>query len=167
MARIPPAVVAGVAALAQVTIARRARSTPASRLAAAPVAVVSVGVIAGSVAGFRREKTTVNPLDPDQATALVTAGPYRLSRNPMYLGMAGLLLTHALARRSWSAALPAAVYVAIMDQTQIPAEEAALRGTFGSAYDDYAGRVPRWLRPLSKRGVTAAVTRARAGGGSV
>lgn len=102
-----------------------------------------------SVVGFRRADTTVNPVDVKDASSLVQAGPYRLSRNPMYVGMAGLLFAHAVGRRSWIALVPLVGYVVVMDRTQIPAEENALREKFGADYDDYAFRVPRWLNPCA------------------
>lgn len=64
----------------------------------------------------------------------------------MYVGMAGLLLARAVARRSWVAVLPVFGFVAVIDRMQIPAEEAAMAELFGHDYADYAVRVPRWLR---------------------
>lgn len=68
----------------------------------------------------------------------------------MYVGMAGLLFAHAVGRRSWLALVPLVGYVVVMDRTQIPAEENALREKFGADYDDYALRVPRWLNPCAR-----------------
>ena len=45
---------------------------------------------------FRNDKTTVNPLSPEKATKLVTRGIFKLSRNPMYLGMAVILSSVAV-----------------------------------------------------------------------
>lgn len=84
----------------------------------------------------------------DAASALVESGPNRFTRNPIYLAMAGVLLAHAIARRSWWALLPVAGFVAVIDRTQIRAEEEALRERFGEAYAAYARRVPRWVGPV-------------------
>ena len=54
----------------------------------------------------------------------------------------------AIARRSWWALLPVAGFVAVIDRTQIRAEEEALRERFGEAYAAYARRVPRWVGPV-------------------
>lgn len=143
--RVPPALVAGVAALAQVPMVRRSKSSGASLVTAGLLAGASVWILEASARNFRRERTTVNPFDVDRAASLVEYGPYRISRNPMYVGMAGLLLAHAVARRSWAAVVPVAVYVGAMNHAQIPREESALRQNFGVAFDDYARRVPRWL----------------------
>ncbi|MBM9465646.1 isoprenylcysteine carboxylmethyltransferase family protein [Aeromicrobium sp. YIM 150415] len=150
--RIPPLLLTGVAAVAQSVCARRSAPTPLSLTGAAALAVGSVWMLGGSAARFRREGTTVNPVDVDRVTALVETGPYRRSRNPMYVGMAGLLLAHAVGRRSWTAGVPLALYIAVVDRCQIPVEEKALRAAFGTDYDHYARRVPRWLDRRSVRG---------------
>ena len=97
-----------------------------------------------AVAQFRRSHTTVNPKTLD-TTALVMTGPYKLTRNPMYVGMAGLLVAHALTRRSWLALIPVGLFATIMDQVQIPAEEAVLQQRFGTSYARYRANTPRWL----------------------
>ena len=57
----------------------------------------------------------------------------------------GLLLAHAVHRGSWSALLPAAAFVAVVDGYQVRFEERALREKFGDEYDAYCAAVPRWL----------------------
>jgi len=97
---------------------------------------------------MHRHRTTVDPIDLDKVSALVTTGPYRYTRNPIYLGMTGLLTAHAIARRSVAALLPVAGLIAAIDRYQIPAEEAALGGRFGGEYAAYCDRVPRWGMPI-------------------
>ncbi|MDO5663210.1 MAG: isoprenylcysteine carboxylmethyltransferase family protein [Brachybacterium sp.] len=118
--------------------------TVASGVIAALVGAGAGCLLGASIRRFQREKTTVNPVTVG-ATSLVTAGPNSLTRNPMYVGMAGLLLAHAIARRSWHALIPATAFVLAIDRGQVPAEEAVLRERFGAAFDDYARRVPRWI----------------------
>ena len=94
---------------------------------------------------FRRAHTTVDPLHPDKASRLVTGGIYRVSRNPMYLGMACLLTAWAI----WLGALwpwlgPVA-FVLYITRFQIRPEERVLTTLFGEAYTDYTQRVRRWL----------------------
>ena len=89
--------------------------------------------------------TTVDPLRPARASGLVTSGPNRVTRNPMYVGMAGALVAHALIRGGWATVLPVAAFVAVIDRVQIRPEEAALRELFGEEYDAYCRRVRRWL----------------------
>ncbi|WP_236757457.1 isoprenylcysteine carboxylmethyltransferase family protein [Aeromicrobium sp. PE09-221] len=151
--RVPPLLLTGIAAILQAVGARRSAPTRASLAGAAALAAGSAWMLTGSVARFRQQDTTVNPVEVDRVSALVETGPYRLTRNPMYVGMAGLLLAHAVGRRSWTAGLPVVLYVGMIDRLQIPAEEQALRVAFGSDYDAYARRVPRWLdlRSLRRR----------------
>ena len=98
-----------------------------------------------AVTGFRLKKTTVNPMDPAQASALVDDGIYRISRNPMYLGMA--LFTFAVSvGQGWPAGLlllPFAIWY--INENQIRPEESALRQHFGYAYDAYCQKVRRWI----------------------
>lgn len=98
-----------------------------------------------AVAGFIRARTTINPLAPERASVLVTSGIYRLSRNPMYLGIAGLLSGFGLWLGNPLAALPIAGFVALINRWQIIPEEAALERIFGAEYVDYKNRVGRWL----------------------
>jgi protein-S-isoprenylcysteine O-methyltransferase Ste14 len=75
---------------------------------------------------------------------LVTSGPYRFCRNPMYLGHLIFLAGLALALRSW---LAAAVFVfhAVWFDRRVRADEARLAELFGEPYRDYAARVRRWI----------------------
>lgn len=94
---------------------------------------------------FHASRTTVNPLKPESASALVTGGVYRITRNPMYVGMGLLLLAFAV---YLSALLPFAgpvLFVLYITRFQIQPEERALNSLFGEVYSTYAARVRRWL----------------------
>lgn len=102
--------------------------------------------MAGEAASrFHRRGTTLEPFQPDRASVLITGGANTLSRNPMYVGMAGLLLAHALWRGSWIALLPLAGFVVFIDRVQIQAEETALLGNFGAEYEAFRATSPRWI----------------------
>jgi protein-S-isoprenylcysteine O-methyltransferase Ste14 len=115
----------------------------------APVAFMLWGAgFAIALAGlfeFRRAKTTVNPLTPEAATAIVTSGIYHYSRNPMYVGLLLALigwavwLSHLLA----FALLP--FFILYMNRFQIEPEERALSAKFGGLFRDYRRSVRRWL----------------------
>ncbi|WP_157773329.1 methyltransferase family protein [Brachybacterium vulturis] len=141
---LPPPVVAGAAAVVQGVLARGAGSTSSSRAAAGGLVVGALMLMGASAATLHRERTTISPHDLSGATTLVRAGPFGRSRNPIYLGIAGLLLARAVDRRSWAALLPVGLFVLVMDRTQIPAEEEALRSRFGAEYEEYLRAVPRW-----------------------
>ncbi len=105
----------------------------------------------GAARQFRRRGTTVEPFHPEQASVLVTTGANSISRNPMYLGMAGLLIANAIRRGSWTALAPVAAFVVLIDRRQIPTEESALLDKFGAEYDLYRAAAPRWLDRRSLR----------------
>jgi protein-S-isoprenylcysteine O-methyltransferase Ste14 len=94
---------------------------------------------------FRRSRTTINPLSPNKASALVTDGVYRLTRNPMYVGLALLLSAWAVYLSAmWPFAGPV-IFVLYISRFQIQPEEHILKDLFGEAYADYVRRVRRWL----------------------
>jgi protein-S-isoprenylcysteine O-methyltransferase Ste14 len=104
-----------------------------------------IGFDLAGLLAFRKARTTVNPLRPSKASAMVTGGVYRFTRNPMYVGLLLLLLAWALHLSAWwpFAGLP--LFVLYIGRFQIAPEERALRILFGTRYDDYAARVRRWL----------------------
>jgi len=147
--RIPPPLVGLVCAIAMWGLAR---ATPAFampsalRLAlAAGCALLGIGIAVAGVAAFRRARTTVNPLKPESASELVTGGIYRITRNPMYLGMALVLLGWALFLSAPTSLLGVVAFVAFIDRLQIRPEERAMLALFGESFRAYATRVRRWL----------------------
>lgn len=115
-----------------------------SYVAAIFVVIGVIFCIAG-VVSFRIAKTTVNPNNPEQATELVTTGVYKLSRNPMYVGFAFILLGWGVWLMSIWAIACIAGFVAYLTLFQIIPEERALSKIFGQQYTDYMNRVRRWL----------------------
>ncbi len=107
--------------------------------------VGGLSIILISVAAFFRERTTINPLDPTQAQALVTTGLYRFTRNPMYLGLAVMLCGGAFLLSNFAAFVAPSIFVVAMTILQIKPEETALREKFGTAYDAYCERTRRWI----------------------
>jgi protein-S-isoprenylcysteine O-methyltransferase Ste14 len=144
--RLPPPVLAVLAALAQRALTRGSPPPRVARAAAAGATAAASGALAASAARrFRQEGTTVDPLDPARASVLVTTGANAVSRNPMYVGLAGLLVANAVRRGSGTALLPVAAFGLVIDRLQIPAEERALLARFGADYEAYRAAVPRWL----------------------
>ncbi|WP_200911606.1 methyltransferase family protein [Teredinibacter purpureus] len=94
---------------------------------------------------FRKSKTTVDPLNPKKASALVVFGVYRFSRNPMYVGFAMCLIAFCIALASPFSLLSIVGFVVYMNEYQIKPEEQALRKNFGDAFLRYSNRVSRWL----------------------
>jgi protein-S-isoprenylcysteine O-methyltransferase Ste14 len=143
--RIHPPVLLLAAALVQRLVPHRPEHGLLRRVVGQTVGTASMAMMAGAAAQFMVYRTTADPRDPERATTLVTSGPNVVSRNPMYLGMAGLLAAQAIWRGGWTAWVPAAAFTLLMDRSQIPAEERALRELFGAEYEDYCAAVPRWL----------------------
>jgi protein-S-isoprenylcysteine O-methyltransferase Ste14 len=88
-------------------------------------------------------KGTPLPLDPPKQ--LVADGPYSVVRNPMYWGVAGVMLGeavvfHSIALAAWAAGLFACANVFVL-----LVEEPTLRKKFGADYEEYCRRVPRWI----------------------
>lgn len=109
----------------------------------AALLAAGVGLAAPGAASFRHSGTPLNPTRP--AATLVTTGPYRLTRHPIYVGMATTYAGVTLLAGTWwpVAFLPLAVLA--VDRLVIAREEPYLRRRFGSAYDEYCARVRRWL----------------------
>jgi protein-S-isoprenylcysteine O-methyltransferase Ste14 len=148
-ARIPPPVVALVIALAMWGISRVAPvlPTPAALRLSAAAAILLVG-ICFSIAGmraFRNAQTTVNPMRPELASSLVTSGVYRITRNPMYVGLSCDLVAWAVYLSSAWALLGPVAFVLYVGRFQIEPEERTLAKLFGDDYSAYQAKVRRWL----------------------
>lgn len=105
-------------------------------LAGGLLLIVAAGV-------FQARGTTVDPTrDPD---LLVTDGLYRLSRNPMYLGMLLALVGFALWRDAWLALLCPLAFFLYMDRVVIPREEQRVAARFAEQFDSYRQRTRRWI----------------------
>lgn len=103
----------------------------------------AIGLFA--LAAFQEQRTTVNPMRPEAASALVTGGIYRFSRNPMYLALVVLLCAWAVYLANPVALAVVPVFAAYLDRFQITPEERALRNRFNAEFEDYAARVRRWI----------------------
>jgi protein-S-isoprenylcysteine O-methyltransferase Ste14 len=119
---------------------------PGLPLVALGIALVIVGLIlpVWAIVLFRHDGTEVSPTSPSNRK-LIVAGPYRFTRNPMYLGLVILTLGIAVWVGAWPMLIvPLAVFITA-NWVHIPFEEAKMRRQFGAAYEDYLGRVRRWL----------------------
>ena len=92
---------------------------------------------------FGRHRTGLLPGQPTEA--MIEEGPYRLSRNPLYVGLLALYLGLALLAPTFWGLLLAPLAVLLLLWGAILPEERFLHRRFGAPYDDYARRVRRWL----------------------
>lgn len=147
--RIPPPLVAALFGLAMWALARvvpgLAVALPLRAGAATAMVLAGMFFCLAGLASFRRARTTVNPLKPEQASTLVSSGIYRWSRNPMYVGFALFLLAWAAWLASPWTLLGVAGFVLTMNRLQIGPEERALAALFGDEFSRYCARVRRWL----------------------
>lgn len=105
--------------------------------------ICAFALLAVSAGHFLMRGTTVMPTrEPDK---LVTEGIYRISRNPMYLGMLLSLVGVPLVMASVTGLIFALLFFLIMDRSVIPREEKVMEGVFGDAYRRYKLKTRRWI----------------------
>ena len=92
---------------------------------------------------FKKEKTTVKPYN--SPSALITYGPFRLSRHPMYLGMTAILFGISFLLGSLMPFISPIAFVILIQTLFIPIEEKNLEATFGQKYLDYKKKVRCWI----------------------
>ena len=94
---------------------------------------------------FRKDKTTVNPMNPEETTTLVTTGIFSITRNPMYLGSFLSISSTILFFGSWFGIIILMFFVWYITKFQIIPEEEAMEKLFGNKYDEYRQNVRRWI----------------------
>jgi protein-S-isoprenylcysteine O-methyltransferase Ste14 len=112
-------------------------------LGGAIVAVAILGLGLWPVLLFRRSGQSADPRKP--TPSLVDRGPYRFTRNPMYLQMVLVCLGVAIMLTNWWIVILTPIAAYLLQRLAIVPEEAYLEGKFGRAYVAYKRRVRRWL----------------------
>ena len=107
--------------------------------------VVAVAFDLSGLLAFRRARTTINPMRPGASSAMVTGGVYRITRNPMYVGLVLLLSGWSVYLGSAWAWLGPLAFVGYVTRFQIVPEERVLTRLFGADYVAYCAKVRRWL----------------------
>jgi protein-S-isoprenylcysteine O-methyltransferase Ste14 len=109
------------------------------------VCLLVIGFMFGfsGVSVFRKAGTSLRP--GDEPTRFVTQGPFRLTRNPMYLGFELLLIAIFFFTKSIFFLIPPVVFFLLMNFFQIPFEEKMMTEHYGQTYTAYRQRVRRWL----------------------
>ena len=132
-----------VSALLDFFVPTGALAVPFHSVLGAVFLLVGLGFAAAGFYTFKNSGTPVRPgADP---TLLVLKGPYRITRNPMYLGLLLFSIGCLLSAKSLWFILPPIFFFLVINFRLIPFEEDLLRKRFGSAYDNYRRRVRRWL----------------------
>ena len=102
-------------------------------------------IIAFAVFKFAKTKTTVDPTKPSKTSSLVISGIYRITRNPMYLGMLFLIISFTFYKLSLLGAIVIPSFIFYINKYQIEPEEYEMRKKFGENFEDYCKKVDRWI----------------------
>jgi protein-S-isoprenylcysteine O-methyltransferase Ste14 len=114
-----------------------------SVIGGAVLVLVAASIIAWGATTMLRAHTHVDPYQP--TTALVTTGPFRFSRNPLYLSMTIGYVSASLWTASMTSLALLPLAIVILHFGVIRREERYLEGKFGDAYSEYCARVRRWV----------------------
>ena len=147
--KVPPPAVALVIAVLMWLVSRAVPALsfaiPARLLVAIILAAAGVITAVAGVVTFARAKTTVNPTTPERSSSLVNWGIYKVTRNPMYLGLLLELTAWAIFLSNSLPFLFLPVYMLYINRFQIAPEERALTSLFGGEFAAYQSRVRRWI----------------------
>lgn len=94
---------------------------------------------------FRQKQTTINPMKPDKSTELVITGIYKLSRNPMYLGLVFILCSGVMFLGNAASLIMLPVFIFYITKFQILPEETIMQEKFPESFSEYKQKVRRWL----------------------
>ena len=147
--KVPPPLVAVLVALTMWGASGFSGSVAALERFRLPLAiacaVVGAGFDVSGLLAFRRAKTTINPMRPRSTSAIVDYGIFRVTRNPMYVGLLFLLIGWAVYLGTWWPLLGPLAFAAYIGHFQIAPEERILTELFGARYLAYKARVRRWI----------------------
>lgn len=107
------------------------------------VVAASLALLGWSTRAFKQAGTPVRPTSP--AVSVVGVGPYRFSRNPMYVAMVGLLVGFGLLAGSWFFAAAAVVFLLVVHFGVVLPEESYMESLHGETYRQFKQQVRRWL----------------------
>jgi len=105
--------------------------------------LVGLGLAFSAASGFMRARTTLDP--HGSVRDIVKSGPYRFTRNPIYLGFVCFLIGFPFIFRTYWGLILSPVFIMSMNSLIIQYEEAYLEKKFGEQYTNYRSRVRRWL----------------------
>ena len=112
---------------------------------AASFLLLGIITLITAVLSFRRQSTTVNPLQPEKASSLVVSGIFKYSRNPMYLGMLLILISMTIKFNFIGGILMIFTFIAFITKFQIIPEETVLERLFGKEFIRYKKKTRRWI----------------------
>ena len=107
--------------------------------------LLGFGILFSAARSFKEHQTTINPIKIETASSLVVTGIFNYSRNPMYLGMALILLGLSLKFNLIGGLIFTTLFILFITNFQIKPEEKAMQKIFGEEFLSYKNRVRRWL----------------------
>lgn len=145
--RIPPPIVTLIFALLSFWLANYFPKLAFNYQGLLSLLMVLIGltIIVIGVKTFHKNDTTINPLNPSEASNLVTEGVFSFTRNPMYLGMVIILLGVSIYNGVYIGVIILPCFIFYITEFQIKPEEKAMEEIFAGDYTDYLKRVRRWL----------------------
>ncbi len=108
-----------------------------------PLAAIGLLLIGWGIIEFSRARTAVVPYSP--TTAIISSGPFRFTRNPLYLGFSLIYTGASLAANTYWPIFILPIAILVLQRGVIVREETYLERKFGAEYLDYKSRVRRWL----------------------
>ena len=107
--------------------------------------ILGLIIIFLAVLKFIKTKTTVDPTRPDKTSNLVISGIYKITRNPMYLGMLFLIMSYSMYNNNIVGCIVIPIFIFYINKFQIEPEEIEMRRKFGESFENYCKKVNRWL----------------------
>ncbi len=107
--------------------------------------ILGLAIFISAVISFKKQKTTINPLEPRQASSLVVSGIFNFSRNPMYLGMLIILLSISFKFNLIGGMVISLFFYIFITKFQIIPEEDAMNELFGDKFIEYSRKTRRWI----------------------
>lgn len=147
--KVPPPIIAvsfGLGMWALATVAPTVDVSATVRIVATTVIAITAAFFAlAGMVSFRQAKTTINPVNPENASSLVSSGIYGVSRNPMYVGLVLLLVAWTIYLSSPWSSVGVFGFILYVNRFQITPEERVLTALFGEQFLSYQAKVRRWL----------------------
>ena len=107
--------------------------------------ILGLILIFSAVLKFIKTKTTVDPTRPHKTSNLVITGIYKITRNPMYLGMLFLIMAYTIYTNKVVGSIRIQIFIFYINKFQIEPEEIEMRKKFGESFENYCKKVNRWL----------------------
>ena len=107
--------------------------------------IIGLVIILSAIILFKKYQTTITPLNPSNATKLITDGIYKFSRNPMYLGLLLVLLGISIIINLTGGFFLIPLFILYLNLFQIIPEENAMVDLFKDEFLEYKENVRRWI----------------------